>query len=480
MSDIEITLTQAIFGVGNQNHAHVHRHNELHINSMGIDQLKMEQFQGGVVSASTLNDIAAMSGGVSTQPQGYVTMEDGFNHRRGIGLLRFIVGQNALLSTEVSVVGYLTGGHASAEGIAPESRFVPVRTWSTLSKSVSDPHGFPVNKTVIESSSQFLMGDPNQVKSLKSMRPLDLGNEALGYLACENEGREDSFMGNLVSDLDNSIVVSKTQNLNPTHFSRELLRLATTAGTNGSHGQLEMTLADGLSGQGIGEMGITENPFFRTMMFATGGYSMNGFEGYSIGEIAGVFSNFADVLNLNSLQTNNFAADDTLLTSEEYGSARMHEIIATELAFITVHLLLQTGLASFHFSATNNPMDFNGLTGNDEGVVVIPGPAMSVLDSDNAPEQRVEHFMELLKTHFFRKYSSTHAHMRTIMNIEVDAHMFGETVVAICFNGDHGDVKQYTNATYCINRTSTNIAGSDIGLSQAKAFLGNIRDHFTI
>lgn len=478
MSDIEITLIQAVFGVGNQNHAHVHRHNELHLNSMGIDQLKMEQYQGGITGA-TLNDIAGTSGGLSSQPQGYVTMEDGFNVRRGIGLLRFIVGQNALLSTEVSVVGYLTGGHASEGGIAPETLFVPVRTWSTVSKSVSDANGFPMNKTVIDSSSQFLMGDPNQIKALKAMRPLDIGNEALGYLACENEGREDAFMGSVGSDLANGIVVSKTQNLNPTHFSRELLRLATQAGINGSHGQLEMSLADGLNSHGIGEMGLTENPFFRTMMFATGGYSFSGFGGFSIGEIAGVFTNFPDVLNLSSLRTTNFAEDNTLLTSQEYGSARLHEIISTELAFITVHLLLQVGLASFHFSATNNPMDFNGLSGCEDGVVVVPGPAMSVLDSDDTTQNRVEQFMELLKAHFFRKYSSTHAHMRTIMNIEVDSHMFGETVVKICFNGDLGDVKEYTNATYCINRTSTNISGSDIGLSQAKNFLTNIRDHFS-
>lgn len=477
MSEIEITLKQAIFGVGNQNHDHVHRNNTLNIDSIGVDRLKMEQYNGGIMP-STLNELAMTSGNLSAQPQGYVSMEGGFNVRRGIGLLRFVVGQNALMSTELSVVGYLYGGSASPEGLSPDCLFVPVRCWSTLSQSIADPDGFPMSRTVIEGSSQFLMGDPNQIKHLKAMRPVDIGNEALGYLACEQEGREDLFEGSVSSDLDTGIVVSKTQNLNPTHHSRELLRLATQAGVGAGNGSLEMSLADGLNSHGIGEMGITENPFFRTMMFSTGTYNLNGFQGFSIGEIAGVFSNFGDVMNVEGLDTTKFAADDTLLTSHAYGSASMHEIIASELAMITVHLLLTTGLASFHFSGTNNPMDFNGIQGTEDGVVIIPGAAMSVLEADNNVENRVEEFMQALKSHFFRKYNSAYAHARTIMNIEVDSHMFGETVVAVSFNGETAMAKQFTNATYLLNRTSTNISGSDIGLSQAKNFLANIRDHF--
>lgn len=474
---MEITLTQAVFGMGNQNHDHVHRHNTLNLQSMALDQLMMEQHQGGILG-STVNSVAAMSGGLSPQPQGMVNIEDGFNIRRGIGLLRFTVTENALMQQELSVVGYLTGGHASVEGVSPDTVFVPVRAWTTMTQNVAGNDGFPMTKTIVESSHQFLMGDPNQVKDLKSMRPLDIGNEALGYLACENEGREDRYGGTVGTDLKTTMVVSKTQNLNPTHHSRELLKLAVSAGAAIDHGSLEMGIADGLSSAGIGEIGVTENPFFSTMMFATGAHSMMGFCGFSVGEINGVFSNFSDVLNLTMLESNNFAADDTLATSTAYGSASAHEIFASELAFLTVHLLLQCGLASLHFSATNNPMDFNGLVGSEDGVVVIPGEAMSVLNHDDYVMNRVEQFKEQLKMHFFQKYTSVYAHQKTIMNVEVDSFMFGETTVAICFNGELAFTKQYTNATYCINRTSTNISGSDIGLSAAKNYLTNIKEHF--
>jgi hypothetical protein len=477
MNDSTITLTQAIFGMGNQNHDHVHRHNTMNINSMALDELMMEQHHGGI-RGSTLNAVAAMSGGLSAQPQGFVTIEDSWNIRRGIGLLRFTVQSNALMEQELSVVGYLTGGSASIEGITPDTMFVPVRAWTTLSRNIAGTDGFPMTKTVVESSHQFLMGDPNMVKDLRSMRPIDVGNEALGFLAMENEGRGERYDGTVGTDLRTTLVVSKTQNLNPTHHTRELLRLAVGAGADAEFGGLEMGIADGLANQGMGEIGITENPFFATMMFSTGGYSMAGFQGFSVGEINSVFMNFSDVLNLTMLEANNFGADTNLATSEAYGSANPHELMATELAMLTVHLLLSSGLASFHFSATNNPMDFNGLVGSDEGVVVIPGEAMSVLNHDDHVINRVEQFCESLKTHFFAKYTSVYAHQKTIMNVEVDSHMFGETTVAICFNGEMAFIKQFTNATYMINRTSTNIAGSDIGLSTSKNYLRNIKEHF--
>lgn len=474
---MDITLTQAVFGMGNQNHDHVHRHNTMNLDSMALDTLKMEQHSGGIM-ASTLNDMASMAGGLSPQPQGMVNVEGGWNQRRGIGMMRFNVTQNALLAQELSVVGYLVGGQADVNGVSSDTIFVPVRAWTTLAQNVAGADGFPVTKTVVESSHQFLMGDPDQIKDLKSVRPLDIGNEALGFLACENEGQGDRFVGTVGTDLKTTMVVSKTQNLNPTHHSRELLRLATSAGAAAEYGSLEMGIADGLAGQGIGEIGVTDNPFFATMMFGTGAHSMMGFHGFSVGEINSVFINFGEVLNLNLLETSNFAADNNLAVSEAYGTGRAHEIIASELAFLTVHLLLQCGLASLHFSGTNNPMDFNGLVGSDDGVVILPGEAMSVLNHDDFVANRVEMFKDLLKTHFFRKYTSVYAHQKTIMNVEVDSFMFGETTVAICFNGEMHTTKQYTNATYCINRTSTNISGSDIGLSAAKSYLTNIKEHF--
>ena len=473
----EITLIQAIFGMGNQNHAHVHRNNTMFLDPQNIDKLKMEQYQGGI-TGSTINDIASMSGGLTTVPRGFVAVEENWNQRRGIGLLRFNVAENALVQNELSIVGYLYGGGASVEGVLPETMFVPVRAWTTVTQSVADANGFPTVKSVVDSSSQFLMGDPNGINKLKSSRPIDIGNEALAFHILDKEDRGDRYDGVVTSNLDATVVVSKTQNLNPTHHTRELLRLATSSAAAAQHTNLDLGIADNLSACGMNEIGISENAFFATMMFSTGTHSMAGFQGFSVGEINQVFDTFGAVLNLTLLDSTNFGEDNTLLVSEAYGSAQLHEVIATELALMTVHLLLQSGLASFSFSATNNPMDFNGLAGTDDGVIVVPAEAMSLLNADEFLVNRVEDFKHILKTHFFAKYSSQYAHKRTVMNVEVSSYMFGETTVSISFNGELAATKTYTNATYMINHTSSNITSSDNGLAEAKAYIQNIQDHF--
>lgn len=475
----EIALVSAIFGMGNNNQDHVHRHNTLNIDSMHIDTLKMEQYHGGV-TPSTLNKIAAQSGGISSRPQGYVNIEDGFNVRRGIGLLRFMISENAIEQRELAVMGYLTGGGASVEGIEGRTMFVPVRSWTTSTKNVPDNMGLPMSSTMIASSTQFLQGDPFHQQNLKAIRPLDVGNEILGMYAVAQEDNSniDNYDGTLNADLNKHVVVSKTENLNPTHHARELLRIASSTVAQAQYGTVAASIADNLSGVGIGEMAITENEFFRTMMVGQGHHSLNGFQGFTVAEINNVFANFLDVLNLQMLNTSNFAHVDNLLGSSEYGSTSSHEIIASELAYMTVHLLIKCGLTHLDFSATNNIHDTGGLVGSEDGVEIVIGAFGSVLEHDDYAINRVEQFKQLLKAQFFSKYQTGYIHTSTIISVIVNCSVFGETRVEIFFNGDPSNAKNYVNATYCINRTSTNISGTEVGLAEAKGFMLNIQDFF--
>ncbi|MBS9730388.1 hypothetical protein [Pseudomonas aeruginosa] len=478
MSEMLVTLTRAIFGMGNSNHDHVHRHTQLNLDSTEVDDLIMEQVNGGV-TAGTLNRIAASSGNLSQRPQGYVSVEEGFGVRRGIGQLTFVIESNSNFHSEMCVVGYLFGGTASEEGISDDTMFVPVRTWSTLTTNTHDSQGFPMTKRMIDSSHQFLMGSVDQNKDLKAVRPLDVGNEALGFAASEEDGSEMMYSGTVGSDLKNNTLMSKTLNLNPTHYSRELLKLATNAGFHSSNGSsLEVELSNGLIGESIGELSPLENPFMRAMMQSTGQYMLGGFQGFSIGEIYQVFDNLLDVMNLNLLNPSSFAEDNTLLTSSEYGSAGNHEVIATELAMMSVHLMLQCGLSSLRFSATNNLMEYSTIMDDGVGVAFVTGEAMSMLDNDMFVENRVEDFKRLIAQHFFSKYSGPHVHLRTLMNIEVECYMFGEIVITIAFNGEDNE-KTFTNATYYINHTSSSIAGNENGLLEAKNFLTGIREYFS-
>lgn len=475
----EIILTQAIFGMGNANHDHVHRHNIMNPNSMMIDTLKMEQFQGGI-KGTTLQAVAEQSGGLSAQPGDYVHIEDGFNVRRGIGMLRFQVTRNSQVSIELVVLAYLTGGSgASVDGIPPETMFVPVRAWSSETKNVQDNLGFPMPTTSITSSQQFLLGDPFDQHKLKAIRPMDVANEALGFLACEQDGIGSQYDGTLGTNLSKTVVSSKTQNLNPTHHAKELLKLATNTGVTAQSIGLENAFSDSMGGVGIQEASLTDNEFFQAMMFNLGTSNMmNGFQGWSVQEIASVFTNLPNVLNLDLLNPSTFTNVNNLMDSMDYGRITSHEIIASELAFLTVHLLIQVGLTHLVFAATNNPHDFRGMQGSEDGVEIVNGEFGSVLSHDEFAINRVEQFKQLLKAHFFAKYSTGYVHSSHIINVMVTCSVFGETSVEIFFNGEPNNTQRFVNATYCINRTSTNITASQSGLKEAKNLMSNIRDHF--
>ena len=473
---MDISLVQAIFGMGNTNHAHVHRHNTLSLDSQTIDQLKMEQLTAGGVLPTTLNEASFRAGGVTARPQGMVSIEDGWNVRRGIGMLKFVLESNALSSSELVVMGYLTGGGASVEGIEPETMFVPVRSWTIGTQNISDLNGFPTTKAAVVNSSQFLLGDPYLQQKLQSIRPMDVGNEVLGHLACEEDGNGGNFDGVLGTDLNRTVIVSKTHNLNPSHHARELLKIATNVAASSSSLGMENALADSLSGGGIREIHPTQNEFFQAMAMSLGIHMFEGFQGFSIDEINSVFNNLPDVMNLNLLEESAFADQNNLFNSQEHGGANMHEVVSSELAAMTVHLLMQAGLTHLSFSATNNPHHIGGIIGSEDGVEIIPGEFGSVFEHDDGAINRVERFKELLKTSFFSKYTTGYLHTTTMIDVVVNCAIFGETAIEVSINRE--PARRWVNATYCINRTSTNIAGKEAGMMESKNFMNNIRDYF--
>lgn len=474
----EIRLEEALFGLSNNNQPHVHRHNQLMIDSQQIDRLKMEQMAGGV-RASTINDIALHAGSLSTQAQGMVELEDGWNIRRGLGMLRFIITKNALVEEELSVVGYLTGGSASELGIAGETMFVPVRSWSKVIENKQNPtDGMPYSQMTINDSSQFLMSDPNHTKKLQALRPVDIADSVVGLAAVAQENPNASYDGNIGSDLQvNGITVSKTANLNPVFHSRELIKLATASvGETADQFGTQYALADAVSAPGLNEMHVSENPFLRTMQVNTGMHSYRGFMGFSMDEIMAVFQNLPDVLNVNLMNPSQYSGVDNLLTSAEYGTSSMKEILGSELAYCTVHALIQCGLHSVAFTATNDIAETGGIANG--GVVFIPGEAMSVLNHDDNIPGRVQRFQDLIEQNFFSKLNGAYFHDRTVVGVEVRSYLFGETVVEISVGGNLNDTRRYVNATFAINRHSTNIGANQISVDQATNFYNNIKNHF--
>jgi len=473
----DISLDEVIIGMGNPNHMHVHRHNQLHLSPQNIDRLSIENNAGGIL-ANTLNSVAAQSGGLSVNPQGYVSIEDTYNMRRGLCMMRFTVENNALQTIELSVLGYLAGGEARYDGVDGDTKFIPVRSWSVNTENVPDLSGLPSHKSVVQTSIQFLMGDPHHAKNLRSVRPVDIGQEVLGYLATEADGVQSGYNGNVAADLNKSVVVSKTQNLDPTHHAKELIKIASNVLAGNDYGsKIQDTVADSLYSNTMNETGLTENEFFKAMSISLGMWNYVGFEGFTLNEIAGVFNNFTDVMNLTLLDPNAYPEINNVALSQEYGSSGIRESTAQEIAFLTVDLLIRCGLVFLVFGATNNPHEFGGLA-SDDGCEILVGEFGSVLRYDDNAINRVERFKQELKTRFFSKYNTGYAHNSTVINISVKCNLFGETSVEVFFNGDQSQTQTYTNATYYIARSSSNISGTDVGIGESVSFLNNLREYF--
>lgn len=473
----DIVLRDVTMGIGNPNHVHFHRHNQLNLESQNVDLMIQEVNRGGLVE-SMINDIAGQSGGLTVQPRGAVEIEDTFNMRRGLCRLRFSVVVSALKETELIVLGYLAGGEARTDGIDPATRFVPVRTWSIDVTSVSDMTGMPDVRQTVNNSAQFLLGDPNTGKKLRSMRPIDIGNEVLGYISTEQEGRQAGYVGNATADLSNSLLVSKTQNMDSTHYAKQLLKIA----GNVMHDDVAggMGIEDSISGSiysnAMSEQLVSDNEFFRAMAVATGTWHYKGFEGFTLGEIASVFENFVDVLDDRMLDANLFDEVDNVAMSSAYGATTITESTAKEIAFLCADLSIRSGLTHIVFAATNNVAEFGGFM-EEEGVKLVTGEFMSISDQDPYAINRLERFKQLFKDKFYTKFNSGYEHQRNIVNIVVTCSLFGETSVELFFNGDEQTMQNYTNATYYICRTSPNIAGTEAGVNDAINFLNNLREY---
>jgi hypothetical protein len=475
-NQINVALRRVILGVGNPNHEHVHRHNILKMQPMHVDQLMTEQRAGGI-RESTLNAISGQAGGLTVQPNGFVAIEDTYNQRRGLGMLEFATEESALRSTKLVVLGYLVGGEPRDVGIDPATRFQPVRCWEIDTSNKTDFNGYPTIQQSVTNSHQFLQGHPNKNINQRSMRPIDIGNEVLGYVATESENSQDGYGGNVLADLNKGIVISKTQNLDTTHHAKQLMKIAGNALTSKDFGMdLHDSIAESIYSGGMAEANITRNAFFMAMSQHTGMWNQMGFNGFSLGEIASVFENFVDVMNMEMIDNPPDVVDNIGLTNA-YGSTTISETTAQEIAVLCADLAIRTGVTFCTFSATNNPDSFGGFM-EEDGVAMLTGEWMSIIDSDPFAINRLEKFKQAFKDRFFTKYNTGYAHDTTIVNVIVTCAMFGETSVQVFFNGDESTTQSYTNATYYLSRTSTNIAATDAGIAESVSFLNNIREYF--
>lgn len=467
----EIALNQVLVGIGNVVYDQHHRENRVTLDNSLVNQAVNERFNGGI-TAATINMLGLTGGGLANQAAGVINVEGGWNQRRGLCMLRMTVTDNALKQDQMAVMGYLVGGSNTIAGIIPNDvLFVPVRSWTVTTETTSGMDFLPTTKQGVTESSQFLMADPQMLNELQTIRPVDVINYGFGDLNAAEDGM--SFDGTTNSDLNrNGLVVSKSGNLNPLTNAQQIMNHAARVSRNQvTHNSLSENMASSMGE--MRETEIYEHPFLAMMMSALGMPSYAGFVGFSFEELRQVFQGFDSVVTPPS-DRNTEGHNHTLDTSS-LGAVDPYEIIAHELAFICLHAMLDIGLLFAQFVSSNG---VSGMGVNNGSIYWESGASSGVMANDQHLHTRMEQLKDYIQSSFYQKYAAHKLGLATVVGADVTMNVFGECVIEITLNGNDRVVKRVAIPSYCVNRTSSNIAAGHMQKELANTYVETLQNYF--
>lgn len=483
----KIYLVRARFGLANIYQNQVNRTQSMSINSQDVDLLNVSKINGRV-SQNTLHEIGVRTGGVSTQADGYAFIEDGWDApRRGLAMLEFEIESAMNVEEKLHILGYLAGGSPSVdEGVPEDVMFVPVRNW-VVNKTMQMMHtGLMKSTSNLTSASQVLLNNPMSSGGSFAIRPLDIVDGASGMVADDvqdqsmNGGMESQYVGTSNSILQHTgAAYSKAKNQSPGEYAKQLLKSSLRAGSSMETSRDPYgSMGDACMDPGLSETALHRDPFFKTMRHALGMGQMQGFQGFSVGQIAYVFENLPDVMDINACDGDRFQIEDHRLTTNELGSSNYNEIIGNELSSLAQYILVESELGYLDIAATNNVQNsVDNVNGMPVGFVV--GECGLLVDGlEGSLEERVEKAKELFLSHFFLKYATPYLHDRTLISFRMTMRLFGETVIEIFTNGDESNKRRIAFPTFSTNRTDLTLASMESAVNTGTTFFRNLKDYF--
>ncbi len=486
----EITLIKAQIGLSNIDQDHVLRHQAMNIQNNDVDVL-MEGRLGntGRISGAILNEVAGRTGGLSMNPGGDAFIEDGWGNSRGLCQLEFLITSNAMREEKMVIMGYIHGGSPSMDdGVPEDAFFLPVRMWNFETTQQQNFQGFVESRTNISQSAQFLLND-HRSQGLHTIRPRDIVESSSGLASQLEEdswmsgGGDDNYAGSSSASLKLSgLSMSKTQNNAPATYARSLLNASLRAGSaaeqnpNNQYG----AISDALNDSSLRELNIRENPFIGIMRRIIGRTDISGFEGFTFGEIAHVFSNFTDVLYMEATDVDRFEIVDSRMATDIHGTGNMCEVLCNELAQIAQQVLIGNSVSSVQIEGTNDveqgSFEINGLP-----IDYLVGGFMPITDGLNLDlEGTRENIKEMFTQLFFARHCSDYYHQRQLVSFEADLHLFGQSNIRVFINGDEGTARQMAYATYALNRFDPTLVDRNSAMQSTRGFYDNLVSHFNI
>lgn len=508
-------LISAKAGLTNYYVNQVLRNNQVDMSNNVIDRLVSENLSGGVSKAALIN-AAAMSGCLNAQASDFANIVGGWNDSKGLMKLDFICEQSPVNVVYMHVIGYIVNN--DVEGLSTNAKFVPQFSWKTeeLQVGSGDLYNPVTTKRTIGHRVDYLLNDGSTTNKMVGLRPTDIielgineANKEDIIRQMEDEGLVGMApsMSTASSDINRlGVVASRRSNLNPSQFAAEMLNAGTdyqhrirNYQGNGYGSEAELSIGEGIDGElsmlahgtGQREPGILRDQFFNDMNSALGQVRMNGFNGYSIGDLIYMYENFETILDLTLYDNNMFTPADFTQTAQTMGTSSIGEIIAHQVMFNVADLLVRHGLAGVSFRGSN----CDGFGGDDDfsNVILLPYGGVSLSNDDWGLGPKVDNFCKDLSTQIFARLKGEGYNAMTPIRFEVYAELFGSTTINLQIVDDANiqsgfsmdqagaieGMKQWVFPTFAINNASSVVGTSDAALMAGANFLENIRNYFS-
>lgn len=506
-------LVEAKAGLTNYYVEQVIRNNALNLDTTTVDELVSENLSG-FVSASTMMNAAALSGGLTAQPIGFADIAGGWNDSKGLMMLKFVEdATNPVMMEYVNVIGYIHGNNA--EGLSGDAIFVPQFSWRTTERVVGGlTLGNPTDiKRTISDRTDYLMNDGSHHANMVTLRPSDIMDYAANYSMqdevarrIEEEGLDGMAPTTIVASTDISrvgVVPSRRANLNPSAYAGEMLESSIgyqqrIRGYNGGDHSDDQGYNDGVYGElatsshqlANREPRLARDAFFRVMNETMGQVNNRNFTGFTIMDLDFAFPNFNDVLDLSLYNADMYHAANFNDVSPQMGTAQIGEFVSQEITMNILDLMIRNDLSMIKFRGSNCDQQGDGQLSN---VVLIPYEGFSLKVDDYELGNKMQQFVWGLTNQIFVKLNGVSPNNLTPIRLDVQAELFGSCVINVQLvdgsnmsqefqMNDAGDVIGMVCRafpTFCVNAFSSVLGNSDIALQAGANQMTNITQYFS-
>lgn len=507
----QIILIETIVGLTNYSHPPALRTPAPYMDSTMLDEMVSQNKITGI-SQTQLKHYSAHLSGLTTNPSDFALIRGGFSeYNKGLMKLTFLLSGGGVSETHLTVVGYITHNDLECE-LSENAMFTPVYSWKTHTTMTASAgqDGLSSVQETIGLRTDYLINDGSYTENrgLAAVRPGDVMGAAGDNLAYDDvmsqaaqEGIPDFKVFNTTSTgaiNQMGVVCSNRKNYNPTRYAEELLGGAVNAQQQLMHNSVQPMWGEDNNGNGSfsNEMAIISSisanllnneskaaydEFLNYMRELNGTTTYRGFRGWSIRDIVSMFPNFENTIPPNGfihMDRNRFEVIDYTQIARTFGTSSPFEVIAQELVFNLLDVLISNDLGELSLKGSN----YQQAATEDRlsNIVIVPFNGFP-LSSTN---QRLAHNMmqaaEQLRHQIFNKLNGQNINSMTPIGFEVNAELFGFTTVKLLAPSEYGDEVAYYFAfpTYAPSPWSPIFTDIQTADQLSRGVYSNVKSYF--